>query len=643
MRGAEALIDDAGYEMPVPMLVGVEVETIVPTSPAVADVSLLEFDSGDSFEEEVLSDDFETKGLAPVIIARGHKRHAEVDSYLALMPAGEDTDRAAMKRILNHPILTAAEEKQLARRMWRGDLDSKEKLCNHNMRLVASIAKRQIGRGFPFVDLFQEGTIGLQRAAEKFDPNRNYKFSTYATWWIRQSITRAIADKSHMIRLPVHVWEKAAAVYSTEVYLSADLQREPTIDEVSAESGIPVEIINEIQRFQSVTSLDTPINDETNSVLGNFIPDRHTDVVEEATDNVYVGQMLEWLDDLPEREADILRRRYGIGCDPQTLEYVGRVYDVSRERIRQIEDFTLTKLQRLAKERGLTAAFVPAPPEPVSEVSVPCVSVEPESTSSESDVVVPEEVTEVENVPAAEWSRPKIKQVSKRTVGAARANTPEEQRMVHLALANEKRLMTAELKKDIKTGTVKPSAMLSDERAQELTLETVILAVPRLRSSRLKKILQETKLEATTLIGALSQARQAEICALIPDEKHRPTSVGSSGGERSQRDQALIDANATRKKNASLKLDLKNGDIEFSQLFEEPTMKNAKLGQILKFIPARRNAHKLKTATPTTRRAKKVLTSAELSPQLTISNLTDRQRRVLIGAIAKHARPLADS
>jgi RNA polymerase primary sigma factor len=256
-----------------------------------------------------------------------------------------------LKDIGKVELLTAPEEVELAKRIERGDARAKQEMVEANLRLVVSIAKRYRNQGLPFLDLIQEGTIGLVRAAEKFDWRKGYKFSTYATWWIRQAVARALADKGRTIRMPVHVVEKLNKIARTERRLRSEFCREPTPFEIAKEVELPeAEVEQILRRAQAPVSLDKPVGDEEESGLGNFLPDENAPLPDEATDAILQHEFLRRiLGGLTERERRVLELRYGLdGQQPQTLDEVGRLFNVTRERVRQIENQSLKKLRTLA-------------------------------------------------------------------------------------------------------------------------------------------------------------------------------------------------------------------------------------------------------------------------------------------------------
>ena len=268
----------------------------------------------------------------------------------------EDPVRMYLKEIGKVPLLSADEEVELAKRMAEGDEDAKKRLAEANLRLVVSIAKRYVGRGMLFLDLIQEGNLGLIKAVEKFDYHKGFKFSTYATWWIRQAITRAIADQARTIRIPVHMVETINKLIRVSRQLLQELGREPTPEEIAAELDMPVERVREILKIsQEPVSLETPIGEEEDSHLGDFIQDDNVPVPAEAAAQTLLKELLdEVLDTLTEREQKVLRLRFGMDDGrARTLEEVGKEFDVTRERIRQIEAKALRKLRHPSRSRKL--------------------------------------------------------------------------------------------------------------------------------------------------------------------------------------------------------------------------------------------------------------------------------------------------
>lgn len=268
----------------------------------------------------------------------------------------DDPVKMYLKDIGKVPLLSADDEINLAKKMMDGDEDAKRALSEANLRLVVSIAKRYVGRGMQFLDLIQEGNLGLMKAVEKFDYQKGFKFSTYATWWIRQAITRAIADQARTIRIPVHMVETINKVGRVSRLLLQEYGREPTPEEIAKEMGIPESRVIEIQKIaQDPVSLETPIGEEEDSHLGDFIEDEQsaapTDVV---AGSMLKEQLINVLDTLTPREEKVLRLRYGIDDGkPRTLEEVGKEFNVTRERIRQIEAKALRKLRHPSRSKRL--------------------------------------------------------------------------------------------------------------------------------------------------------------------------------------------------------------------------------------------------------------------------------------------------
>jgi RNA polymerase primary sigma factor len=270
-----------------------------------------------------------------------------------------DSLRLYLRSIGQVDLLTAAEEVDLAKRIERGDMLAKRQMVEANLRLVVSIAKGYLGRGLSFLDLIQEGSLGLIRAVEKFDYRRGYKFSTYATWWIRQAVTRAIADKARTIRIPVHMVEKLNRVAHVERQMVQSLGREPEPHEIAAELRWPLDEVRDILRVSQLpVSLEKPVGDEDESELGDFVADEEVaEPFEEASEHLQREGVRRALEALPERERQVIELRYGLsGLEPLTLEEVGRTFGVTRERIRQIETNTLKKLRALPEAQMLREA-----------------------------------------------------------------------------------------------------------------------------------------------------------------------------------------------------------------------------------------------------------------------------------------------
>ncbi len=293
----------------------------------------------------------------PIILSE--EDDVDVENLDLSIPDGisiEDPVRMYLKEIGKVPLLSAEEEIELAKRMELGDQDAKKRLAEANLRLVVSIAKRYVGRGMLFLDLIQEGNLGLIKAVEKFDYRKGYKFSTYATWWIRQAITRAIADQARTIRIPVHMVETINKLIRVSRQLLQELGREPSPEEIAEEMNMPVDRVREILKIsQEPVSLETPIGEEEDSHLGDFIQDDNVPVPADAASfTLLKEQLVEVLGTLTEREQKVLRLRFGLDDGrARTLEEVGKEFNVTRERIRQIEAKALRKLRHPSRSRKL--------------------------------------------------------------------------------------------------------------------------------------------------------------------------------------------------------------------------------------------------------------------------------------------------
>ncbi len=304
----------------------------------------------DDIDDELIEDD-------DVVLS--DEDEVDVENIDLSVPEGvsiEDPVRMYLKEIGKVPLLSAEEEIELAKRMEKGDEEAKKKLAEANLRLVVSIAKRYVGRGMLFLDLIQEGNLGLIKAVEKFDYRKGYKFSTYATWWIRQAITRAIADQARTIRIPVHMVETINKLIRVSRQLLQELGREPTPEEIAVEMNMPVERVREILKIsQEPVSLETPIGEEEDSHLGDFIQDDNVPVpVDAAAYTLLREQLEEVLNTLTDREKKVLSLRFGLEDGRgRTLEEVGKEFNVTRERIRQIEAKALRKLRHPTRSRKL--------------------------------------------------------------------------------------------------------------------------------------------------------------------------------------------------------------------------------------------------------------------------------------------------
>ncbi len=295
--------------------------------------------------------------LASLDVERALDKRARRKAALHLKPdSTTDALQLFLRDIGKARLLNAREEVELAKQIWRGDLGAKQRMVECNLRLVVSIAKNYRNQGLPFLDLIQEGTIGLVRAAEKFDYRKGFKFSTYATWWIRQAIARALADKSRTIRIPVHVVEKVNKIGRAERKLVTALGREPTIDELAEVTGIEPDDVDSIKRStQAPVSLQKPVGDDEQSEFGLFIADDQSESPYERAVEILTREALDVaLKNLSYRERRVLELRYGLGDErPRTLDEVGRTFNVTRERIRQIEHQSLRKLELLGETQKL--------------------------------------------------------------------------------------------------------------------------------------------------------------------------------------------------------------------------------------------------------------------------------------------------
>lgn len=307
----------------------------------------------DDFDEIMLREEAEADDEDLIVDEAGE---IDLESTIPKSTAVDDPVRMYLKEIGKVPLLTADEEIELAKRMEHGDEEAKKRLCEANLRLVVSIAKRYVGRGMLFLDLIQEGNLGLIKAVDKFDYTKGYKFSTYATWWIRQAITRSIADQARTIRIPVHMVETINKLIRVSRQLLQTYGREPTPEEIGVEMGISVEKVREIQKIaQEPVSLETPIGEEEDSHLGDFIPDEDVPApAEAAAFSMLKEQLVEVLDTLTDREQKVLKLRFGLEDGrARTLEEVGKEFDVTRERIRQIEAKALRKLRHPSRSKKL--------------------------------------------------------------------------------------------------------------------------------------------------------------------------------------------------------------------------------------------------------------------------------------------------
>ena len=325
-------------------LIGKGIEIVMENEPD--DLDLMEIDDEDVDDPEVDA----------VIAENPEAKEIDLEATISKNIAVDDPVRMYLKEIGKVPLLTAQEEIDLAKRMEAGDEYAKQKLCEANLRLVVSIAKKYVGRGMLFLDLIQEGNLGLIKAVDKFDWTKGYKFSTYATWWIRQAITRSIADQARTIRIPVHMVETINKLIRVSRQLLQEEGREPTPDEIAEEMGISVEKVREILKIaQEPVSLETPIGEEEDSHLGDFIPDDDAPApAEAAAFSMLKEQLVDVLGTLTEREQKVLKLRFGLEDGrARTLDEVGKKFDVTRERIRQIEAKALRKLRHPTRSKKL--------------------------------------------------------------------------------------------------------------------------------------------------------------------------------------------------------------------------------------------------------------------------------------------------
>jgi RNA polymerase primary sigma factor len=303
----------------------------------------------DALELEALRQELEHRGIEIVDDERLPERPVQPQPQPVLVETTTDALQLFLREAGRHPLLTAAQEVELSKLIERGDMQAKQRMIQSNLRLVVSIAKNYRNQGLPFLDLIQEGTLGLIRAVEKFDWRRGYKFSTYATWWIRQAVARALADKARTIRMPVHIVERLQKLNKAERLLWTQLGREPTLEEIADEASLPIEQAREVKAAaHASTSLDQPVGDTDDAVFGDFVagdgpsPDEQVEVLLRSQ------ALARALTALSDRERQVLILRYGLdNSDPRTLEEIGRSLNLTRERVRQIEGQALKRLARL--------------------------------------------------------------------------------------------------------------------------------------------------------------------------------------------------------------------------------------------------------------------------------------------------------
>ena len=303
----------------------------------------------DALELEAFRQELEHRGIEIVDDERLPERPQPPQPQPILVETTTDALQLFLREAGRHPLLTAAQEVELSKRIERGDMQAKQRMIQSNLRLVVSIAKNYRNQGLPFLDLIQEGTLGLIRAVEKFDWRRGYKFSTYATWWIRQAVARALADKARTIRMPVHIVERLQKLNKAERMLWTQLGREPTLEEVAEEASLPIEQAREVKAAaHASTSLDQPVGDTDDAVFGDFVAGDGPSPDEQVEVMLRSQALARALGALSDRERHVLILRYGLdNSDPRTLEEIGRCLDLTRERVRQIEGQALKRLARL--------------------------------------------------------------------------------------------------------------------------------------------------------------------------------------------------------------------------------------------------------------------------------------------------------
>jgi RNA polymerase primary sigma factor len=307
---------------------------------------VLESLSLDALEVDALYHELERRGIE---LVEGEPEPAPARPLDTAIETTTDALQLFLREAARHPLLSAAQEVELAKKIERGDHDAKQHMIQSNLRLVVSIAKNYRNQGLPFLDLIQEGTLGLIRAVEKFDWRRGYKFSTYATWWIRQAVARALADKARTIRMPVHIVERLQKMQRAERTLWTSLGREPSLEEIAEEASLPIQQVREVRgAARASASLDQPIGDEEDAVLGDFVPGEGPLPDEQVEDILRSQAVAQALLALDERQRRVLVERYGLdGSEPKTLEEIGRRLGLTRERVRQIEVESLRRLAAL--------------------------------------------------------------------------------------------------------------------------------------------------------------------------------------------------------------------------------------------------------------------------------------------------------
>jgi RNA polymerase primary sigma factor len=316
----------------------------------------------DPLEVEAVHRELEQRSIDLVNDVEDEQEAAAPPPAAATQPLETTTDalQLFLRETGRHPLLTAAQEVELAKRIERGDMQAKQRMIQSNLRLVVSIAKNYRNQGLPFLDLIQEGTLGLIRAVEKFDWRRGYKFSTYATWWIRQAVARALADKARTIRMPVHIVERMQKMHRAERLLWTQLGREPTLEEIADEAGLPLQQAKEVKAAaRASTSLDQPVGDQEDAVLGDFVAGDGPLPEELVADSLRSQTLATALGALADRERQVIVLRYGLeDAEPKTLEEIGKRLGLTRERVRQIEVEALKRLGTLHEMQAVAAELV---------------------------------------------------------------------------------------------------------------------------------------------------------------------------------------------------------------------------------------------------------------------------------------------
>lgn len=536
-------------------------------------------------------------------------------------------DQIVMKRLMRHRLLSASEEINLAQRFIAGDPKAKELLIRHNTRLVASIAYRYRRYGVDIQDLIQDGMFGLIRAVEKFDPSQGYKLSTYATWWIRQTIERALADTGRTIRLPVHIHEKLKLIRYEGGRLERELRRTPTIEELSAATDFPVEEIVKIERALSLTSLDTPLSDKANSdTLGDLVASSEPAVADQAVDAAYFAHINTVLDQLPARIARMVRLRFGlVGGKEHTYEEIGQQFDVTRERVRQIINEALPKLQTMLKEETKVAPGNL----PTLSLSKPV-----NEDVSQASPTIAEELALIK-ASNAKPAPPATLPPARRRIRSA--NSPVsvsnlsdyEQRISALEQANRVRQGKSALKQRLKSGRASPRDALNDQYSQGMELRELLIAIPGVGKFKMKKILKEINISPETETGALSREEKDVLIALLPiNPKYRST----TNTNKAQVKAALLKANETRLYQADKKRQLLHHETTVSDILADRLMGSLKLGTLLHNISLNRPPGSKPRRVP--RLKDRVVAELGLAAENRLNELTSRQQSLLLQYLA---------